>query len=115
MERLKLSPDGSQLLFTTHRSPKDNVRRLSGDELYVMTADGSEAKKVFEPLRGTIYASWSPDGSRIAVNYLENRGNVFTISPDGADARMLIKPNIDGLLVPGLGEPLPEALLDPAQ
>ena len=107
---LKLSPDGSQLLFTTHRSPKDFDERISDEELYVMNIDGSEAKKVFEPLDyvyswGTIYASWSPDGSRIAVHDLGHGGNVFTISPDGADARVVIGPGVQ----PGYGKPLPEA------
>ena len=111
---LKLSPDGSQLLFTTHRSPKDSGARLSDEEpeeLYVMSADGSEAKKVFEPVddfyrgRTAIYASWSPDGSRIAVHNLGHGGNVFTISPDGADARLVIGPGVQ----PGYGKPLQEA------
>ena len=107
---LKLSPDGSQLLFTTHRSPKDFDERISDEELYVMNIDGSETKKVFEPLDyvyswGTIYASWSPDGSRIAVHDLGHGGNVFTISPDGSDARLVIGPGVQ----PGYGKPLPEA------
>ena len=110
---LKLSPDRSQLLFTTYRSPKDSGVRLSDEEpeeLYVMSADGSEAKKVFEPVddfyrgRTAIYASWSPDGSRIAVHDLGGGGNVFTISPDGADARLVIGPGIQ----PGYGKPLQE-------
>ncbi len=108
---LKLSPDGSQLLFTTHRSPKDFDERISDEELYVMNIDGSDAKKVFEPLDyvyswGTIYASWSPDGSRIAVHDLGHGGNVFTISPDGSDGRVVIGPGVQ----PGYGKPLPEAL-----
>ena len=127
---LKVSPDGSQLLFTSYHSPteKNHIwahtrRMLEGKnktdvDLYVMKTDDGEVRKVFDPiddsLYRSIYASWSPDGSRIAVHYLGNGGSVFTISPDGSDARMLIKPNIDGLLVPGLGEPLPEELLDPA-
>ena len=113
---LKLSPDGSQLLFTTYRSPKDSGVRLSDEELeelYVMSADGSEVKKVFEPVDGVytrgrtaIYASWSPDGSRIAIHYLGHGGNVFTISPDGSDARVVIGPGVQ----PGYGKPLQEAL-----
>ena len=109
---LKLSPDGSQLLFTTHRSPKDSGIMLSTEELYVMSADGSAAKKVFEPVddiyrdRTPIYASWSPDGSRIAVHDLGHGGNVFTISPDGSDARVVIGPGVQ----PGYGKPLQEAL-----
>lgn len=123
---LKVSPDGSQLLFTSyHALTEDDDARWAivaetDEELYVMKTDGSDVRKVFDPTvknisSRTIYASWSPDGSRIAVHYLGGGGNVFTISPDGSDARMLIKPNIDGLLVPGLGEPLPSALLDPAR
>ena len=109
---LKLSPDGSQLLFTTYRSPKDSGIRLSDEEpeeLYLMNTDGSDAKKVFEPVddfyrdRTAIYASWSPDGSRIAVHDLGNGGNVFTISPDGIDARLVIGPGVQ----PGYGKPLP--------
>ena len=121
LDGMRLSPDGSQLLFTTYSHIEWVLegKKKTDVELYVMKTDGSEVRKVFDPiddsLYRTIYASWSPDGSRIAVNYLENRGSVFTIAPDGADARMLIKPNIDGLLVPGLGEPLPEALLDPGR
>ena len=123
---LKVSPDGSQLLFTSyHALTEDDDARWgiaaeTDEELYVLKTDGSDVRKVFDPTvknisSRTIYASWSPDGSRIAVHYLGGGGNVFTISPDGSDARMLIKPNIDGLPAPGLGEPLPEALLDPGR
>ena len=108
---LKLSPDGSQLLFTTHRSPKDFDERISDEELYVMNIDGSEVKKVFDPIdiyrsigRTDIYASWSTDGSRIAVHDLGHGGNVFIISPDGADARLVIGPGVQ----PGYGKPLQE-------
>ena len=111
MKGLKLSPDGSQLLFTTHRSPKDFDERISDEELYVMNIDGSDAKKVFGPTSGSIdnpyrsiYASWSPDGSRIAIHDLGNGGNVFTISPDGANARLVIGPGVQ----PGYGKPLQE-------
>ena len=114
VEGLKLSTDGSQLLFISYRSLGDKDVGLG---LYVMNTDGSDLKKIYAPRDDrwfrTVYASWSPDGSRIAIHDLLNGGNVFTISPDGSDARMLIKPNIDGLLMPGRGEPLPEALLDP--
>ena len=110
---LKLSPDGNQLLFTTHRSPKDSGIMLSTEELYVMSADGSDARKIFGSTSGSIdnpyrsiYASWSPDGSRIAVHDLGHGGNVFTISPDGADPRVVIGPGVQ----PGYGKPLPEAL-----
>ena len=111
---LKLSPDGSQLLFMPHRLAKEeHIGTYRMQELYVMKTDGSEVRKIYASMVDSsfrnVYASWSPDGSRIAVHHIVGgRSYVFTISPDGADARMLIKPNIDGLLVPGRGEPLPE-------
>ena len=103
---MNLSPDGSQLLFTAHRTLGD--RHSIG--LFLMKTYGSELIKVHDP-QGvqwfrTVYASWSPDGSRIAVHDLGHGGNVFTISPDGADARLVIGPGVQ----PGYGKPLPEAL-----
>ena len=109
---LKLSPDGSQLLFTTYRSPRGDEIYKIVEDLYVMSADGSDARKVFGPTSGAIdnpyrniYASWSTDGTRIAIHDLERGGNVFTISPDGADARLVIGPGVQ----PGYGKPLQEA------
>ena len=101
---LKLSPDGSQLLFTAHRTLGDR----HSISLFLMKTDGSEVIKVYDP-QGvqwfrTVYASWSPDGSRIAIHDLLNGGNIFTISPDGADARLVIGPGVQ----PGYGKPLQE-------
>jgi len=113
---LKLSPDGSQLLFTSYRSSKDD----DDEGLFVMKTDGSGVIKIFYPSSlgssgagsRTVYASWSPDGSRIAVHELRDiagagRGSVYTIAPDGTDARSLIRLNRDGKPWPGRDEPLP--------
>ena len=111
---VKASPDGKRLLVTTSTG------------IHVVSTDGVDIRKIYEPqdidestntatYRG-FSAAWSPDGNRIAVQlHAEHRLLIFTISPDGADARRLTKRNKDGLLVPGLGEPLPEALVDPVQ
>lgn len=114
VQGLKLSPDGSQLLFTTYRSSKDD----DNEGLFVMKTDESGVIKIFDPSSlgssgagsRTVYASWSPDGSRIAVHDLRHslgRGSVRTIAPNGADARSLIRPNRDGKPWPGRDEPLP--------
>ena len=113
VEGLKLSPDGSQLLFTAYRSSDDE-----DEGLFVMKTDGSGVIKIFNPSSldssragsRTVYASWSPDGSRIAVHnlrYSAGRGSVFTTASDGTDARSLIRPNRDGKQWPGRDEPLP--------
>ena len=106
--RLQVSPDGSQLLFSS--------TDLGG--LYMINSDGTDMGKIFDSSYD-VYASWSPDGSRIAV--LEHKVQLFrypeytleradsimlTMLPDGADARVVIGPGVQ----PGYGKPLPEAL-----
>ncbi len=58
------SPDGTQLLFDVQGEP---------DQLYVMNADGSDARIVTECVLpecvGATHASWSRDGTRIAAAY----------------------------------------------
>ena len=115
VQGLKLSPDGSQMLFTSYRSSKDD----NDEGLFVMKTDRSGVIKIFDPSSlgssgagsRTVYASWSPDGSRIAVHDLRHstgRGSVRTMAPDGTDARSLIRPNRDGKPWPGRDEPLQE-------
>jgi TolB protein len=58
------SPDGSQLLFDVQGEP---------DQLYVINADGSDARIVTDcelpECVGLTHASWSRDGTRIAAAY----------------------------------------------
>jgi len=58
------SSDGSQLLFDVQGEP---------DQLYVMNADGSDARMVTDCVLpecvGATHASWSRDGTRIAAAY----------------------------------------------
>ncbi|MDQ4034959.1 MAG: hypothetical protein M3153_03435 [Chloroflexota bacterium] len=58
------SPDGSQLLFDVQGEP---------DQLYVINADGSDARIVTDcelpECVGATHASWSRDGTRIAAAY----------------------------------------------
>ena len=107
VKRVEVSPNGSLLLLTA-------IHLNQSNGVYVLNSDGSGLKQVYNDESGksdqvkatTIYASWSPDGSRIAVHDLGHGGNVFTISPDGADARVVIGPGVQ----PGYGKPLQEAL-----
>ena len=85
------SRDGSQILFGS----------------YVIEADGSGMQKLTGPGN---HASWSPDGSRIAVyNYYVYRQPpvvLYTVARDGMDARVLVEQNEDGSLVAAEGRPL---------
>ena len=54
------SPDGSQLAFTSSRSDGKT------SQLYVIPAEGGEARKLTDLKEDASEIAWSPDGSRIA-------------------------------------------------
>src|SRR5690554_4793258 len=56
----RLSPDGSQIVFTRGWVDKVNDRWQSS--LWIMNADGSKQRKLLDGSS----ARWSPDGTRIA-------------------------------------------------
>ena len=97
------SPDGAQLLLT------GGLNQTS-----VINADGSDFKMLTSPGFGTgkTTASWSPDGSRIAVNespkFLRDRDlNVegaivlVTMDPDGGNVQVLARVGARDLVAEG--------------
>lgn len=54
------SPDGASLAFLSDREKADTL------QVYVMPADGGEARKLTENKAGVSEFAWSPDGKRIA-------------------------------------------------
>lgn len=54
------SPDGQSLAFLSDREKADTL------QVYVMPADGGEARKLTENKAGVSEFAWSPDGKRIA-------------------------------------------------
>ena len=85
------SPDGTRLLISGLAS---GTKALP---LVIFKADGSEFNKEPSPLTWRGYASWAPDGSRIAV--YDPEGFIFTVRPDGSDRLFLIAPGGDGPLL----------------
>ena len=85
------SPDGTKMLFSSGYVG----RRLRTDSygndptVYVVNADGSNLRAVGE---GT-HASWSPDGSRIAMVNMSNEEDeaayLSTAALDGSDLRVV--------------------------
>ena len=115
-----LSPDGSEFLFVNERgvylinTEGKNLRNIisgydfKSDVMYI-----NDASRVISFGR---YASWSPDGNRIAVLFYSTYpiidGHVvvlFTMARDGSDTRALIV-HEDGMFRSGNGE-----LLQPAE
>lgn len=79
-------PDGARIVFT---------RRFSGgvrDDLrvFTMASDGSDVHPVTRDGASARYPSYSPDGSRIIMDYYDRDAGqygAFTIAPDGSDLR----------------------------
>jgi DNA-binding winged helix-turn-helix (wHTH) protein/Tol biopolymer transport system component len=98
-----VSPDGTRIAFT-HDPPT-----RTGNELWVMGADGSNPRKIAEasPPEGPTHSSstiaspaWSPNGRRIAcIEHhwfaefapLTNLSSVWTRDADGADLQVILR------------------------
>ena len=88
-------PDGGRLLFSHGRADPDKLNYDPGwlTHIYVVDALGDDSSENSHSVGYGNNASWSPDGSRIAVvNY--RRGSkdefLYTVSPDGSDQRVLV-------------------------
>ena len=106
---LAWSPDGRGVLLTEIREndsriwnnrwvgssrTDDSFREIVG-EVYITSLDviTRETKTIVQGA----YASWSPDGSRIAVlGKYDDGGYLATVAPDGSDFRVLVKADEDG-------------------
>ena len=76
------SPDGAEILFISERGGQPDV--------YVMDADGSDARPVVEDPAPETIATWSPDGTRILFNS-ERDGyrQMYIAFADGSGQRKL--------------------------
>ena len=84
------------LLYQGYTAPRFKSDPYGYPPISVVDLDGSAPREIS---RGN-YASWSPDGSRIAVvqmHYQEdNPAYVYTMQPDGSDVRLLAMLKRDG-------------------
>ena len=105
--RIDWSPDGSRILFPAWI---DDGRPAG--ELFAVDADGENFRKVSDD----IFASFSPDGSRIVAAAQEPYTRVaeaaqqpnnrpyppdtvlYTMNPRGEDIRVLVRRNVEGRL-----------------
>ena len=79
------SPDGKQLVFGV-----ETTDRGAGEQpaLFVVNSDGSGLRQLTPwSLDAGDRADWSPDGTLILFRApaKNNRGNLYTIHPDGSD------------------------------
>jgi Tol biopolymer transport system component len=81
------STDGSRIAFISSRQPSE------GWQVYVMSADGSDPRKVSvvpggEPGHGNPLG-WSPDGRVVFEHVTDTATTIYTVAPDGTGAEPL--------------------------
>jgi Tol biopolymer transport system component len=99
------SPDGTEIAYHRASVPAEDFEYPRPTSLWIAEADGSGVRKLVTPGVGAD-PDWSPDGTRIAyssVGYRESEGapfgtpkaEIWTIAPDGTDARLVCDGNVD--------------------
>ena len=99
------SPDGSKIafvrsraLFTTSADGGINFQTRN-PELFVMSLDEGSERRLASNTRLGFFASWSPDGSKIAfVSDRDENGEIYVIGADGRDeTRLTEHPALDSM------------------
>ena len=75
------SPDGSQIVFASERS--------GGLQLYIMSAQGGDPKRLTFQGNHNTDPQWSPKGDRIAFVGRDGGYDVFTVRPNGSDMQRI--------------------------
>ena len=92
---LSWSPDGRQLAFFNERVWAHGAwDQGATSDLYVVNAVSRSRKLVFRNAQDTaqydpMAASWSPDGSRLALTSTQATFNIWLVAPDGRQKRLL--------------------------
>jgi len=77
---------GSGDTVNTFRS----TRNRSDREIYTISSDGSDLRRLTDSLSFDAEPSWSPDGARIAfISDRDGNREIYTMSSDGSDVRRL--------------------------
>lgn len=92
----RFSPDGSRLVFW--RLTNHPVGSTSVDELWIVDADGTDLHQLTDALAGSMFAQWSPDGSRLLFSGSQTAGSetamadpgLWTINADGTGLAPII-------------------------
>ena len=94
------SPDVKRIAFT-RASGKLDENGIDHEQIFIMRADGSHARRVTDPPSreaADLEVQWSPDGRRLVFTrflYATEQDAVFTVRPDGTGLRQLTPYSLD--------------------
>lgn len=84
------SPDGTQILFTSHRD--------GDNEIYVMNSDGTNVRQLTSNRDSDWFPSWSPDGNRIVFQSdRDDDEEIYVMNVDGSDVVQLTDNSADDM------------------
>lgn len=100
------SPDGTRIMFERDRSvpnPTNTTGMDTEEDLWVMAADGSQARQLTSPPAFTVgstlfpgkdtFPAWSPDGSKIVLESNRDANNgIFVMNADGTNVTAVTHP-----------------------
>lgn len=84
-ESPSFSPDGKKIVFTRQLREPDDTAHAANGEIFIMNADGSDAKRLTNKKGYDSGPRFSPDGSKIAFYGPDEKGNfeLFIMNADG--------------------------------
>jgi dipeptidyl aminopeptidase/acylaminoacyl peptidase len=80
------SPDGQALAFLSAR-PSNDAQEMARNQIYVLSMNGGEAKRVTNLKNGVNSFQWSPDGNRFVVVSRTGPSDYKTENKDRSDVR----------------------------
>ena len=92
-----ISPDGTRVVFVTHRhQPRFFFQDKRSLEIGSSALDGSDYRRLTNHEALDSNPAWSPDGNRIAFfsNRENVRGAIYTMAADGSDVRGMTPPSL---------------------
>jgi len=88
VEGLRLSPDGKTIAFGLRTDDLPKAKRV--EHIWLMDADGGNARQLTSSEKGESMPAWSEDGKSIAfVSGRDGDDNIYLISTSGGEARKL--------------------------